>query len=282
MVENINFFIINLILDFSIIEMVNLFLKLYVSKVELFAIVIFATFPTFFYLFFMSNYFCFICLKLLDYLILTLLLTDKYTVKKVFELYFIMTMSLFSVYGFSEFFISFTKNIILDIFSVKLDVFYDFIILFALFLYIFLLVCMFGNITKKREIQNFLFDVSFLLFNNHIEITGFLDSGNTLYDTKTGKCVVVVSLDGIKRYLSKIQYQRFLLSDYGMLGITNELECQVVGGKKIHLPIIDVGEIELTCKESEETRTCKCVIGITKERFAENEQYECLLHREFL
>lgn len=282
MVQYINFFIINLVLDFAIIEMVNIFLKLYVSKIEIFAILIFSTFPSLVYIFFEANYFCFVCLKIVDYLILSLLLTDKYSLKNIFDLYFIMLISMFSAYGFSEFFVQFTKNIILDIFKIKLDIFYDFIILIALFLYIFLIVYIFGNLTKKKEIQNFLFNVSFLLFNNHIEITGFLDSGNTLYDTRTGKCVVVVSLASIKRYLSKTQYSRFLLNDYGMLGITNELECEVVGGNKVYLPIIDVGEIELKSLESEETKTYKCVIGITKDKFAESEKYDCLLHREFL
>ena len=54
MVENINFFLINLVLDFAIIEMVNLFLKLYVSKFELILITIFSTFPSLFYLFYNS------------------------------------------------------------------------------------------------------------------------------------------------------------------------------------------------------------------------------------
>ena len=282
MVQNINFFIINLILDFAIIEMLNLFFKLYVSKIEISAIMIFATFPSLVYIFFESNYFCFISLKLVDYLILTLLLTDKYTPKRIFELFSIMMIALFSIYGFSEFFILYVKNIIFDIFKIKLDIFYDFIILIALFLYIFLIVYIFGNLTKKKEINSFLFNVSFLLFNNHIEITGFLDSGNTLYDTKTGKCVVVVSLLGIKKFLSKTQYDRFVTGDYGMLGISNELECEVVGGSKVSLPIIDVGEIELRQKETKETKNFKCVIGITKGKFAESENYECLLHREFL
>lgn len=282
MVENINFFLINLVLDFAIIEMVNLFLKLYVSKFELILITIFSTFPSLFYIFYEIDYFFFICLKILDYIILTLLLTDNYSIKKILNLFFILLFSMFSVFGFGEFFVLFVKNILMDIFSINIDKFYDFLIIFALFIYISSLVAVFGDLTKKRELENFLFKVSFLLFEKHIEITGFLDSGNTLYDTKTGKCVVIVSLAGIKNYLSEVEYNNFLLKEYDELGVTNELDCVVIGGEKIKIPIFDVGEVELSQPDSKETRHFKCVVGITKEKFAGSENFECLLHRELL
>ena len=281
MVYYLNFFLINFILDFAIIEMLNCFFRLSISKAEIFLISIFSTFPSLIYIFYRVEYFFFVFLKIIDYMILSLLLTDKYSVRRVFEIYFILLLSMFSVFGFGEFFTLFVRNVIYDIFSIKLTEFYNLFIIFALFLYIFILVAIFGNLTKKRNLKSFLFDVSFFLFGKHIKITGFLDSGNTLYDTKTGKCVVIVSLSGLRRYLTQEEYNNLLLRDYQDMDI-NELECMSIGDVRTYIPIIDIGEIKVSQDSAEKTKTFKCVIGITNETFSESEGYECLLHREFL
>ena len=278
----LNFFLINYILDFAIIEMLNHFFKLSVSKTEIFLITIFSTFPSLIFIFYKIEYFFFVFLKIMDYMILSLLITDIYSVKRIFEIYFVLLLSMFSVFGFGEFFTLFIKNAIFDVFGIKLTKIYDLIIIFALFLYIFILVLIFGNLTKKKILKSFLFDVSFFLFERHIKITGFLDSGNMLYDTITGKCVVIVSLSGIRRYLTENEYNEFLLKNYQNLDVSNELECVSVGGVKSYIPIIDIGEIEVCQEQGEKTKCYKCVIGITTEKFAGSEGYECLLHREFL
>ena len=145
-----------------------------------------------------------------------------------------------------------------------------------------LIVLVFGGFEKRIKNNTFLYNVSFLLFNKHIKITGFLDSGNTLYDTKTGKCVVVVSLQGIRKFLSEDMYEKFLSKNFFELGVSNELECVTVGGNKILIPIIDVGEIVVSQLSTDCPKSYKCVIGITNDKFAESDGYNCLLHREFL
>lgn len=279
MVEYINFFLINLALDFAIIEMCNLIFNLYVSKFEITAIVVFSCFPTILYVFYHIGFVLFIFFKIVDYMILCMLLTDRYSLRRIFDLLFVLMLSMFSFYGFAQFFVLFVKNFVKDVFKTEIKYYYDFVIVLALLLYIIALLAVMGNLAKKRALKDFLFKVSFLLFGKHIEITGFLDSGNTLYDTRTGKCVVIVSAEALSRYFSADEMENLMMS-FG--ADIYRLECITVGGGKVTLPIIDIDEIKLCRAESGETKLCKCVIGISGEKFAENENYECLLHREFI
>ena len=127
-----------------------------------------------------------------------------------------------------------------------------------------------------------MYKVSFLLFGNHIQINGLLDSGNSLYDTKTGKAVIIVSLNAIKKFISIDDYKKLCGDEATHYKIINQLQCSTVGEKKVTLPIIDIGEVVIENFEDGAQKKFKCVIGITKEDFLEKNDYECLLHREFI
>ena len=278
----ISFSIINLIVDFVIIEMINYYCKLYNKFYEIILLMVFSLVPTFVYIFYKIEYYQFILLKILDYFIFTLLMADKHSFSRIIFLFSFFIFSLFSIYGFIEFFIQFVKIVFNSLFKINLGIFYDFIIVFALFLYIVALIIFFGNMFNKGNIQSFLYKVSFSLFDNHIEINGLLDSGNSLYDTKTGKAVVIVSLSSIKKFISKEMLEKLFSEKYDELHTFNKVSCVTVGGNKITIPIIDIGEVKIEQASQGKSKTCKCVLGITKEKFAENNDYECLLHREFL
>ena len=238
MEKYISFVLINLITDFSIIMMINYFCKLYNRKreiiISLFLFIVLSVFSCFYNI----DYYQVILLKILVSFIVTLLLTDSFNFSKIIYLYFMYLVLMFSIYGFLKFFITFIKIAIFEKFSIKIGFFSDFIVIFALFLYIFSLILFFGNMLNKQNIHNFLYKVSFYLFEKHIEITGLLDSGNSLYDTKTGKAVMIVSLKSIKNYLDEEVYRKLLEGDYTGLNIINKLDCITVVENKITIPII--------------------------------------------
>lgn len=277
----ISFILINLILDFSIILIVNFYAKLYVKKIEMIVTMIFSLFPSVLLLIYKFSYVYFVLIKMLDYFILTLLIADEYKLSRILFLNSILIFSMFSVFGFAEFFIEFVKIVFLTEFGIKLSVFHQFLVVFAVFLYIFALLLLFGKMSKKKNIQNFLYNVSFFLFGKHIEITGLLDSGNSLYDSKTGKAVIIVSLCSLKGLISKDAYEDLLLDKAGPLGANSQATCVTVGGNKVQIPIFDIGEVKIEQFDNK-MKICKCVLGVTKEKFAENSEYDCLLHREFI
>lgn len=277
----ISFSLINFILDFSIILMVNFYAKLYVKKFEFVMTMVFSIFPTVFLIAYKFEFSIFVLIKILDYFVLTLLITDEYKFSRILFLNSVLIFSMFSVFGFAEFFVEFVKTVFLFEFNIKLGVFHHFLVVFALFLYIFALMVFFGKMSKKKNINNFLYSVSFFLFGNHIEITGLLDSGNSLYDTRTGKAVIIVSLYSLKNYISKECYEDLLLDKAGLLGAVSMVTCVTVGGNNVNIPVFDVGEVKIE-QSDKSFKMCKCVLGVTKEKFAESEEYDCLLHREFI
>ena len=120
---------------------------------------------------------------------------------------------------------------------------------------------------------------SFLLFEKHIEITGLLDSGNTLYDTKTGKAVIVVSTKVLKRVLNSEEYNQVLKGDFSVLKNCDEIEYVSVGGIQAQMPI--VRDVTVKVKSLSETVSKSCVIGFVNQTFT-SDKIECLVHKDFV
>ena len=278
----ISFAIINFVIDFVIVFLVNSFCKLYVKKINLVTAMIFVCVPTVVYSLYKVDYPIFIFYKIVAYCMISIILTDKMIISKIAYIFSMIIFMFFSVYGFAEFFIKFSEIVIFKIFGLKIDIIYHFIIILALLLYLLILILFFSSMSKKQNINNFLYNVSFFLFGKHIQISGLLDSGNSLYDTKTGKAVIIVSLSAIKKFISISDYKKLVSNNFNNKLIVNKIDCRTVGEKKVTLPIIDIGEVKIENFDEGTARTVKCVIGLTNEEFLEKNDYECLLHREFI
>lgn len=187
---------------------------------------------------------------------------------------------MFSVFGFGYMFVLYIRAIFSTLFKRQMKVFYDCIVVIGLVFYIFMLIKLTDFLSKKRKINTFLAKVSFSLFGRHIEITGLIDSGNSLCDTKTKKPVIVVPLAVLAKYLTESECNMIKSENYFGLNISHELEYVSVGGAKGRMPISDIGEIKLSRNGKEES--FDCVLGIVCENLTEDKDYDCLLHRDFL
>ena len=125
---------------------------------------------------------------------------------------------------------------------------------------------------KKR----FLAQIEFCLLNQHIKITGLIDSGNMLYDEKTGFPVVVISLKILKKYLSANNYELITI----LLKQTRTIECVCVNEEKFKIPIVDVCDCVVNCI-GEKTKQ-KFVLGVIQKNIDTISKFECLLHRDFI
>lgn len=187
---------------------------------------------------------------------------------------------MFSVFGFAYLFVLYARAVFLSLFKKQMKVFYDVVIVLGLVFYNFMLIKLFGYMSKKKKINSFLTKVSFSLFGRHIEITGLIDSGNSLCDTKTKKPVIIVPLAAIKKYLTEGECKMISSEKYFGLNISHELEYVSVGGAKGRMPISDIGVAKFIKNGKEEEKDC--VLGIVSENLTEDKDYDCLLHRDFL
>lgn len=279
MEKYISFFIINLVLDFTILVLLSRVFQLKSKRFEIMIIMIFSLTPQLLYMFCGLKPIYFALLKMSFYLFVSLFLTDEYSVKKLFSIFGFLVFLMFSVYGFSGFFVLFVRSVISETSNKNLSPIYSALIVIGLVLYIFLLYLLFSKLAEHKKFSGFLSKVSFSLFGRHIEITGLIDSGNALYDRVTGKSVIIVPLSVIRKYISEGECNMIAERRYFGLNISHELEYQTVGGTKAKMPIVDIGAVTLERHGKAEKRDC--VLGIIGENLADK-RYECLLHREFI
>lgn len=231
------------------------------------------------FIYFKFESYVFVLLKIFVIFIISLLVADDYNLKPLSILFLSYVILTFSVLGFLKFLVLVFECVLFDIFCIKFSYLLDIVVLFVIILYIFAIFWCVYNFTKKKKLKSFLMKVSFLAFGKHIEIVGLLDTGNSLYDTKTKKAVIVISCQALKKHLPKNIYKNITNNNFNDLGLSNIIEYVSVGGKTLSMPIVDVGSVKID--DGNCVKKFDCVLGISSQPFAEKD-YECLLHRDFV
>lgn len=236
--------------------------------------------PVVMYIFLPLTFFQFFLIKIFMWFVFTLLVTENYKIKSLFALFFWLLMIMFSVYGLAWFLVLYVKSAICELFKIKINFLQDFVLLICLLCYFACLFALTKILDKEKTLKKFLSKVSFYAFGKHIEITGLLDSGNCLYDTKTGKAVMVVSVDVLKNVLPKADYSKVKTGDYSSLSVSHYIKFVSVGGNSADMPIIDIGSVNV--KVNGTVKNYKCVMGLVGQKLDSDGNFKCLLHRDFV
>ena len=57
-------------------------------------------------------------------------------------------------------------------------------------------------------------------------------------------------------------------------------ECELVGGKKVYIPIVRVKDCKIV--KNGASKKTNFAVGVVKQRFYDDKKYDCLLHRDFV
>lgn len=231
------------------------------------------------WVYFSFQRYIFVLSKIAVIFVISLLITDNFDIKNLSVLFVSYTALSFSVLGFLRFLIDAMVAVIFDIFHIKFSYLLDIVVLFGIILYIFAIFWCVYNFSKTKKLKSFLMEVSFFAFGKHIKITGLLDTGNVLYDTKTKKAVIVIDKTALKKYLPKNIYKNITQNNFNDLRLSNILEYVSVGGVKMEMPIIDIKSAKID--DGVCVKSFDCVLGISSQPFCDK-AYECLLHRDFV
>ncbi len=279
--ENIiSILISSIILDLLASILAKEIFKLKIGLFQLSLTQIVLVLPTILYLFLPLTVWQFIIIKLFMWFIFVLLVTDSYYFKNIFSLFFLQVLIMFSIYGVAVFLLTFLKAMLIELWGMQIENYLNFILIFLLCFYFVAIFSLASFLSKTKSIRTFLSKVSFSVFGKHIEITGLLDSGNSLYDSKTGKAVIVVSVSALKKVLPKEQYQKFMYGDMSAVPVSHFISYVSVGGKTADMPIIDVGSATVKVKSG--SKQFQCVIGLVNHSLDNSGGFECLLHRDFV
>ena len=127
-------------------------------------------------------------------------------------------------------------------------------------------------IEKNRYLKNFLLKVSFYLKGKHIFLYGLIDSGNMLFDTLTRKPIVLVSIDALRKFLSKSEIDNLLNMN------NRKIRCDTISGSGYEIPIFKVEKFLIKSESGE--KYFSCMIGIVNHNFDKG-KVDCLLHKDF-
>ncbi len=274
----ISFFVQNLILDISIILLTKKVMNLKLSNLEIVVLLLFSVMPQALWIAFKYDYVWFVLSKIAFYLFFSIFSANKFRFREVVSLFIASVALLFSVFGFAEFFDLFIQAVCSELFNFSLPVLFHILVTAALCGYIMLLKLVLVNLPKRKKLKNLIQKVSFFLFGRHIEITGLIDTGNTLIDTKTQKPVIVISLSVLEKFLSENEIQMLASKNYYGLNISGSLKYKSVAGDG-EMPIVDIGKVKII--RGKEEFYYNSVLGIVSEDLT-TEKYDCLLGRDFL
>lgn len=274
MMENVSFILSDFIFDLSLCVILKKCFKLQVSYFYVLFIQIPSVLVSVVYLFFDISFFVFLLLKILSLFLVCLLTTNSYKGQEFFLFFGFSILIFFSYLGFLSFLILFLKSCVFLIFGIKIAKLYNFTLIFGIILYFLINNCVLSKILNLQNLKKFIHKVSFVLMNQHIEITGLCDTGNSLVDEVTKKPVVVLSFEALKKYFKNMTFEDVLNMSL------RSIKCVTAGENSIELPLIEIGEIYL---ESFGKKTkYKTILAVTKQRFFDSKKYDCLLHRDFI
>lgn len=275
MIYYVNFYLSNFVLDFLTAVLAKKLFKLSVKNAELIFLQIFGIAVSSIYLFCGISFHWFFVLKILAGAIVCLLITDSFRLLDVLKLEFFFSLIGFSVYGFFEFLNLFLKAVFFELFGVEIDSYLNFCVHICFAFYYALLFWFFGKLSKEKFYKKHLTKVSFYLFGKHIKVVGLIDSGNSLKDTKTGKSVIIVSINALKKHFEGIEYDSLLKTGF----CRRTISCEVAGGSRFEMPIVNIGNACVGCEN--ETKIFDCVLGIVDQKFCDEKKYDCLVSRDF-
>lgn len=271
-------FLLNLFSDLILVLIIKKIFKIYIEKIWLFFTVFLMTILFIICCYFGLKNYQILLVKTLSLIFVSLILTDSYRLFKLFKIWLSSILIMFSIFGFYKFMTAISAAVANEIFSKNLSKFAEFIIILIIFCYIFAIFWLSDYLSKKKIIESFLKPISFFAFGKHIKLIGLIDTGNVLYDEKTGKPVVVISIYSLKKYLPNETYENITKSNYQNIGFDGFIKTVSVGGVFSDIPILNIKKAII--EDGENQREFECVIGLVNHRFENSNKYDCLIHRD--
>ena len=273
MIESINFLISNFLTSFLVTFLCLKIFKIFHSKWYVLSVQIFDVCSSLLVLALGGQTMFYLLSKFVSTFFIVLFITDSFNPKDFFGILFSFYILLFAIGGIALFLCEVFSVSLENLFALKFSRKLMFLMYFAIISYVFAVFCIVSHLENKNFLKNHLIKLSFFMCDKHIEIMGFIDSGNCLYDNLTKKPVIIVSKRALERFLSPKELNNFLC----LKGRFTDYE--TISGSGLKMKVFDVGPIKYT---NGKTITQKnCVIGVMDKIF-ENAKYDCLLHRDFM
>lgn len=222
--------------------------------------------------------------KILLSLVMVIVL-KKFVKFKEYILYYLTFLFITFLYGGACLFILmyFDKNFKINNFttySLPLGV----IVLIVFFIMI-VIKNIFKNFYNRKKINNYVYKIVIKNNAEKDELLGFLDSGNTLVDSLTGKPITVVNYSSLKNVLKDISITDIILNKETKLNKffknVHIIETTSIGNNKNKILIIEVEKLEIYLDNSVNIIN-NAIIGLTLKNFINDLGYSALLNSKLI
>ena len=137
-------------------------------------------------------------------------------------------------------------------------------------------------IYKKRDCAPFIGEIEVFLDGKSTKITGFIDSGNRLFDHVTGLPIIVISTSSLKPIITQNLFDEF---NKGSLMIKNRYKSHFVPFQTLSgqaKPMMVFCPDKVLFRFNGKTVESKVMVGLTHKGFSDAVAYDALLHPSML
>ncbi len=153
------------------------------------------------------------------------------------------------------------------------------VILLIVSIYIYLIIGVAKYLSRKKELEPFIKDVKLFINDKILEFKAFMDSGNKLYDTKTGLPVIILSIKSLEKYFSKDILENLVLEQGKNVGFKNVhlISYNTISGDIKKMVVFEADKMVINSGQSEYT-TNRFVVGVSYKVFNDAINYDMLLN----
>ena len=152
------------------------------------------------------------------------------------------------------------------------------IVIATCFVYAFVIFRLTKYIYRKKDMIPFVGEAEIEIAGKNYKFKTFMDSGNRLYDKKTGAPVIILSAFALEKHIGSDDMVKLVFCEKNQtFRDVHYLEYQTVEGKTKKMVVFRPEKIVVHTNDKTLERNDICV-GVTFKRFKDAINFDCLLH----
>ena len=156
------------------------------------------------------------------------------------------------------------------------------VIIFISFVYVLIIIAITKYIYRRKDMKGFVFAVSISVAGKVLHLTGFVDSGNRLFDPKTQKPIIIVSVYALEKYFLPADMASLMfLEETKAFGKPRMVTFSTVDGTTKKMIVFDAENIQIEMGNCLKTLD-GVVVGVTFKKFSDAINYDVLLHPQLV
>lgn len=151
-----------------------------------------------------------------------------------------------------------------------------FVIIFGAYILFVTAKVLINKLFKYRDVKKFIYKAEIFLFGKAIECQAFLDSGNRLYDDKSGLPIVIATISTLSKILDDDKMTQLITGKPKEFTNAHYVECNTVGGKSKML--VFRPESLVVYNEDKKNIINDVMLGVVFKRMSDVENYGLILN----